>query len=113
MKAIKKPKLKILKSTSKIRGKIRPNKTFDPYQTIKYPLSTEKSIRQIEFDNKLTFVVDQKATKPEIKRAIEELFKVKVIKVNLQNSFKGQKRAYIKLSPESLASDVSADLGLI
>jgi len=88
-------------------------KEFDPYKIIKYPLSTEKSIRQIEFDNKLTFVVDKKAKKPEIKRAVEELFKVKVLKVNTQNSFKGQKRAYIKLSPESLASDVSADLGLI
>jgi large subunit ribosomal protein L23 len=86
---------------------------FDPYKIIKFPLSTEKSIRQIEFDNKLTFVVDRKATKPQIKKAIEELFKVKVIKVNTQHSFKGQKRAYIKLSPESLASDVSADLGLI
>lgn len=86
---------------------------FDPYKIIKHPLSTEKSIRQIEYDNKLTFVVDQKATKPEIKRAVEELFKVKVVQVNTQNSFKGQKRAYVKLSPESLASDVSADLGLI
>lgn len=86
---------------------------FDPYRVIKFPLSTEKSIRQIEFDNKLTFVVDKKAKKPEIKRAIEELFNVKVLKINTQNSFKGEKRAYIKLSPESLASDVSADLGLI
>lgn len=90
-----------------------PKEDFDPYQFIKFPLSTEKSIRQIEFSNKLTFVVARKSTKPQIKRAVEELFKVKVLKINLQNSFKGQKRAYIKLSPESLASDVSADLGLI
>ena len=88
-------------------------KEFDPYTIIKHPLSTEKSIRQIEFDNKLTFVVDKKATKGEIKKAVEELFKVKVIKVNTLNSFKGQKRAYIKLAADSLASDVSADLGLI
>lgn len=86
---------------------------FDPYKVLRFPLSTEKSIRQIEFDNKLTFVVDSKAKKPEIKRAVEELFNVKVLRVNTQNSFKGQKRAYVKLSPESLASDVSADLGLI
>ncbi|MFH1682404.1 MAG: 50S ribosomal protein L23 [Candidatus Woesearchaeota archaeon] len=87
--------------------------SFDPHQIIKFPLSTEKSIRQIEFDNKLTFVVNKKANKREIKRAVEELFKVKVLKVNVQNSFSGQKKAYIKLSPESLASDVSAELGLI
>ena len=86
---------------------------FDPYRIIKYPLSTEKSIRQIEFDNKITFVVDKKATKPEIKRAVEELFKVKVVKVNTQNTFSGHKRAHIKLAPENLASDISAELGLI
>mgnify|MGYP001479643579 CR=1 FL=1 len=88
-------------------------KPFDPYNILKYPLSTEKSIRQIEFDNKIGFVVDKKATKPEIKRAVEEMFKVKVIKVNTQNSFRGDKRAYVKLSPEHLASDISGDLGLI
>ena len=87
--------------------------TFDPYQIIKYPLSTEKSIRQIEFENKLIFVVHTRATKVDVKRAVEELFKVKVLKVNIQNSFSGKKRAYVKLGPEHLASDVSADLGLI
>jgi ribosomal protein L23 len=86
---------------------------IDPYQIIKYPLSTEKSIRQIEFDNKLTFAVHPRATKTDVKQAVEDLFKVKVVKVNIQNSFTGQKRACVKLSKAHLASDVSADLGLI
>ena len=86
---------------------------FNPHQIIKYPLSTEKSIRKIEFDNKLSFVVHSRATKGDVKKAVEQLFKVKVVKVNIQNSFTGEKRAYVKLGPESLASDVSADLGLI
>ena len=87
--------------------------SFDPYKIIKVPLSTEKAIRQIEFSNKLSFVIHPRSTKQDVKRAVEELFKVKVIKINVQNSFTGQKRAYVKLSPEHLASDVSADLGLI
>jgi len=78
---------KFQKATFKVAKKL------DPYQIIKYPLSTEKSIRQIEFDNKLTFIVDKKAKKPEIKRAVEELFKVKVEKVNVLNNFKGQKKS--------------------
>tara|TARA_Y100000031_G_C7891536_1_gene235375 strand:+ start:191 stop:469 length:279 start_codon:yes stop_codon:yes gene_type:complete len=86
---------------------------LDSHVIIKYPSSTEKVIRQIEFDNKLGFVVDRRARKADVKRAVEELFNVKVVKVNVQNSFKGEKRAIVKLSPESLASDVSADLGLI
>lgn len=101
-----------------MKGKIKKvsvqsNAIFDPYQILKYPLSTEKSIRQIEFENKLVFVVDRKATKPAVKKAVEELFKVKVAAVNIHNSFQGQKRAYVKLGPGSVAADVSADLGLI
>jgi ribosomal protein L23 len=86
---------------------------FDPYLVIKTPLSTEKSIRKIEFQNTLVFVVHPRSTKPDVKRAVEELFKVKVAKVNLHNAFQGQKRAYVKIAPSHLASDVSADLGLI
>ncbi len=86
---------------------------FDPYKIIKAPLSTEKAIRQIEFDNKLVFIIDPRADKRDVKRAVEELFKVKVIKVNIDNSFTGIKKAYVKLGPGSLASDISADLGMI
>ncbi|MDP3734201.1 MAG: 50S ribosomal protein L23 [Nanoarchaeota archaeon] len=80
---------------------------------IQFPLSTEKSIRQIEFENKLVFSVNPQSTKSDVKRAVEELFKVKVTGVNIQNSFSGRKIAYVQLGPDSLASDVSADLGLI
>ncbi len=87
--------------------------SFDPYAVIKAPLSTEKNIRQIETDNKLVFSVSASATKADVKRAVQELYNVKVIKVNIDNSFTGVKKAYVKLSSENLASDVSADLGLI
>ena len=85
----------------------------DPYSIIIRPVSTEKSIRQIEFDNKLVFVISPKCGKADVKKAVEQLFKVKVIKVNVQNSITGEKRAFVKLAPGNLASDVSADLGLI
>lgn len=87
--------------------------SFDPYQVIKSHLSTEKSIRQIEFDNRLVFAVDPKCTKQDVKRAVEQLFKVKVIKVNVHNSFAGGKRAFVTLSKQHAASDIGADLGLI
>lgn len=107
----KKTSEKIL--TEKVVKQERVQHSFDPYKIIKFPLSTEKSIQQIEFDNKLSFVVDSKATKADIKKAVEELFKVKVVQVNLQNSFRGEKRAYVRLARNFSASDVSADLGLI
>ncbi len=48
---------------------------------IKRPLITEKSMLHT-VDNAYTFEVDPRANKHEIRRAIEEIFKVKVLKVN-------------------------------
>ena len=86
---------------------------MDQTAVIKYPLSTEKSIRLLEAENKLVFVVDMKATKKEIKEAVESMFKVKVLKVNVSISAQGEKRAYVKLPPESPAIDIATDLGLM
>ncbi len=80
---------------------------------IKYPVSTEKSIRLMESENKLIFVVDRKARKSEIKKEIENMFKVKVVKINTTTTPKGDKRAYVKFSQETPAIDVATQLGLI
>ena len=57
----------------------------DPYQIIIRPIITEKSMRLKEEENKYTFEVHPKATKKDIKDAIEKLFNVKVEKVNTIN----------------------------
>ena len=80
---------------------------------IKYPLSTEKSIRQMEAENKLIFVVDKKATKQMIKERIEKLYNVKVKKVNTCIDTKNRKKAYITFSEETLAIDLATQLGLM
>jgi len=86
---------------------------MDPYKIIKYPLSTEKSIRLMESENKLIFVVDKKTKKSEIKEAIESIFKAKVIKVNTFVSQKGEKRAYVKFSVDTPAIDIATQMGLM
>ena len=86
---------------------------MDPHDVVKYPLSTEKSLRLMESENKLIFVVDRKAKKPEIKQAIEMLFKVKVTNVNTFISVKGDKRAYVTFSSETPAIDIATNLGLM
>ena len=86
---------------------------MDQYKIIKYPLSTEKSIRLMESENKLIFVVDKKATKKEIKKAVEEMFKVEVDDVNTFVSAEGEKRAYIKFSAKKPAIDIATQMGLM
>ncbi len=100
-------------STEKSTVKKKVHEKIDPYGIILAPLSTEKSIRKIEFGNTLSFVVSPQASKKEVHQAVEELFKVKVVSVNTVNTQMGEKRAYVKLAPSSVAADVSADLGLI
>ena len=86
---------------------------FDPYAVIKYPVMTEKSMRMVEEENKLVFVVDRRAKKPTIKRAVEELFDVEVEKVWTLITSRGEKKAIVKLKPEYKATDVAVRLGIL
>jgi len=52
-----------------------------PYDTVKSLLRTEKGTQALPL-NKYTFWVDKSANKLQIKKAIEKIYKVKVIKVN-------------------------------
>ncbi|MEW6662814.1 MAG: 50S ribosomal protein L23 [Bacillota bacterium] len=52
------------------------------HEIIVRPVVSEKSIGQMQDTNKYTFIVDNKANKVEIKKAVEELFKVTVLNVN-------------------------------
>ncbi len=80
---------------------------------IRYPLATEKAIRMIESENTMTFEVERKAVKTDIKKQVEALYKVKVTKVNTMITPRGTKRAYVKLAMETPAIDVATQLGLI
>ncbi|ASJ11826.1 MULTISPECIES: 50S ribosomal protein L23 [Thermococcus] len=85
---------------------------MDPYKVIIKPVVTEKAVAMIENENKLTFIVDRRATKADIKRAVEAMFEVKVEKVNTLITMRGEKKAYVKLKPEYSASEVAARIGL-
>ena len=86
---------------------------MDPHEVILYPLVTEKVMGLIERENKLVFIVDIKASKKDIKRAVEELFDVKVESVRTLITPKGLKKAYVKLKSEYSASDLAARLGIL
>lgn len=58
---------------------------------IKYPLTTDKTNLLLE-NNQYTFLVDRKLTKMNIKKTIEFLFKVNVIKINSCNLPKKKRR---------------------
>jgi len=86
---------------------------LEPYETILYPVMTEVASRILETENKLVFVVNIKATKRDIRRAVEELYEVVVDKVNVAITPRGEKKAFVKLHPDYKAVDVAIKLGVI
>ena len=82
------------------------------YKVIKKPLITEKTFDLIEQQNKLVFILDKTANKRKIKRAVEKIHNVKVMKVNTLITSKGEKKAFIKLHPDYSAQDIAIDLGI-
>ncbi len=73
---------------------------------------TERASEIVERENRLTFLVHRTSTKGQIRQAIEELYEVKVIKVNTMITPQGRKKALIKLAPEYNAADLAIKLGL-
>jgi large subunit ribosomal protein L23 len=54
---------------------------MNPYEIVKRPLITEKGSIQKEVNNQLSFEVDRKANRVEIRHAVEKIFNVHVVKV--------------------------------
>ena len=95
--------------TSAVQG----NLVLAPHQIILRPLVTEKGMHKATRINAYAFEVNRMADKDDIRRAVEELFDVKVVAVNTQNRqgklrrsrnktgrTKAWKKAIVKLDPE-------------
>jgi large subunit ribosomal protein L23 len=66
---------------------------LEPHQIVLRPLVTEKGTHQFTHRNAYPFEVNPWANKDEIKRAVQELFGVRVTKVRTQNRL-GKRRRY-------------------
>jgi large subunit ribosomal protein L23 len=86
---------------------------LDPYKTIRYPVMTEVTSRILEAENKLVFIVNKKATKRDIKVAVEELYAVVVDNVNSTITPEGEKKAFVKLTSDYKAADIAIKLGIL
>lgn len=78
-----------------------------------HPLISEDAITLIEAENKITFIVNPKASKHDVQRAVEELYEVRVNNVNTCVTADGRKKAFVKLNPDFKAADLAVKLGLL
>ncbi len=75
-------------------------------------LRTEKTINLVSTANTITFIVDPKATKTDIRDELENMLGAKVEKVRTHHTFKGKKVAYVKFAPEVNIEDIATKLNL-
>ena len=86
---------------------------LDSYAIVKFPLTTEAAMKKIEENNTLTFIVDVRAAKEKIKAAINDLYSVNVHRINTLVRPDGQKKAYVRLSPDVEALEIANRIGII
>jgi large subunit ribosomal protein L23 len=72
---------------------------------------TEKSMDEMERLNKLEFVVDHRATRAEIKKAVEATYQCRVAKVNVKIVRVG-KIATVRFAKEFSAEDIGSRAGV-
>ena len=80
---------------------------------LRYPFVTEKAMMVLENQNKLQFVVDNNATKNQIKREIERSFEQEVTSVSTMMTMDGKKKAVISFANEKAAEEILSRLGIM
>ncbi len=76
------------------------------------PYVTEKTFNQIEKENKLAFIVTEKATKKQIIEAISILYEADIKEVNTTRTIRG-KKAFVKFRTPEGARDLATKLALV
>ncbi len=93
--------------------KPRSNMTSEQAATmILAPYVTEKTFNQIEKENKLAFIVAEKATKEQIIDAINILYETDIDEVNTTRTIRG-KKAFVKFKAPEGARDLATKLALV
>lgn len=92
------------------------------YTVIKEPVISEKSMLGMQGNNEYQFLVDHRATRTDVKKAVEKLFGVTVAKVNIaikhgkakrtrfgQSKRSDAKKAFVTLTPGQTIAIVGAE----
>jgi len=86
---------------------------FDKYAIIKAPVTSETAMKRIEDHNTMVFIVDIRANKIQIKKAVSDLYGIQAAKVNTLIRPDGKKKAYVKLTVDHDALEAAHKLQII
>jgi len=84
-----------------------------PLLLLKKPVTSESAMSRIENSNTLVFIVDVRANKSQIRSAFKRIYDINPAKINTLIKPTGEKKAYIRLAPDTDALDVANKVGLV
>ncbi|MBI4052594.1 MAG: 50S ribosomal protein L23 [Candidatus Diapherotrites archaeon] len=111
--AVKARKAKKAEAGEGFEQKVSAEQGLKDFEIVLYPLITEKAVGMIETQNKLSFIVSRKATKQSVKKAVQELYGIKVGAIRIINDLKGRKKAIVKVNKEFKADEIATKMGVI
>lgn len=85
---------------------------MDPFNIVKYPLTTEAAMKKIEDNNTLVFLTSLRANKNHVRAAVRKLYDIKVSKVNLLIRYGESPQATIRISTLSHSLVLSPSLDI-
>ncbi|EFN52061.1 hypothetical protein CHLNCDRAFT_139288 [Chlorella variabilis] len=107
------PKFPRIRYSAAAEGLAPSRQRLDEHSVIKFPLTTESAMKKIEDNNTLVFIVDVRADKAAIKGAVSRLYDIQTKKINTLIRPDGQKKAYVRLTPDYDALDVANKIGIM
>ncbi|XP_006876859.1 PREDICTED: 60S ribosomal protein L23a-like [Chrysochloris asiatica] len=106
-------KLRLRQQQKYCQKNVLQRNKLDHYAIIKFPLTTESAIKNIEDNNTLLFFVDVKDNKHQIKQAVKKLYGIDIAKVNILIRPDGEKKEYVQLALDYNALYVANKIGII
>merc|ERR1712039_432009 len=89
-----------------------PRSKLDDFSLIKHPLTTDSAWKKIEKHRTLVFIVNNNATKMQIKHALLKLYNFQTTKINTMLQADGRKKVYVKLSPNEHVIKIVKKIGI-
>lgn len=83
------------------------------FNLVKYPLQTESAMNKIENNNTIVFIVDPRANKHQIKKAVEDRYSFKIQKINTLIRPDGLKKAFVRLTSDFQALEQANKMGIV
>ena len=84
----------------------------DAQKILKRPYVTERTFDQIERENKICFLVEDRVSKTQIANAVQALYEVEVMTVNTSRTVDG-KKAFVRFLEAGKAAELATKLGLV